>query len=83
MITEKAAHSYKNGRSNGHNGHPRHAKKMTLVSYLGALRLTVVKQFRADPFGLDEKDAEKCANEVMKVIERNHKRARHAGFIID
>jgi hypothetical protein len=54
---------------------------MTLVSYLHSLRETVVKQFRSAPFALGEQDAEKCANEVMKVIEKNHRRARQEDLV--
>lgn len=79
MVTGKVAHSHKDGHTNGSAAIK--SKKMTLVSYLRSLRETVVEQFRSAPFALGERDAEKCATEVMKVIERNHRRARDAGLI--
>lgn len=57
------------------------SKPPPLREYLRRLHRVVLDQFLAAPFSLDKPTAEKCANEVMKVIARNHKRARSSGFI--
>jgi hypothetical protein len=51
------------------------------MSYFASLRQTVVSQFQTPVFGLKQGDAEKCADKIMKVIVRNHQRARIAGLI--
>ena len=45
------------------------------------LRDTFLTQFLSAPFNLDETTAQKCVNEVMRVIERNYRRAKNAGLI--
>ncbi len=55
--------------------------KLTPRDFLRIIRRTVVEQFQTSPFGLTRADARKCTDKIMKVIERNHKRARIAGLV--
>lgn len=57
------------------------SKPPPLREYLRILREVFLTQFISEPFGLDKKKAQKCADEVVKVIGRNHRRARSAGLI--
>jgi hypothetical protein len=79
MLATKTAPRRKNGHANGHVMSS--SKNRTAMSYFTSLRQTVVNQFQTSVFGLTEVDAEKCADKIMKVIERNHKRARSAGLV--
>jgi hypothetical protein len=83
MLATKTAHRRKNGHTNGHaNGHSTNSSRNgTGLPYFTSLRRTVVSQFQTPVFGLKQDDAEKCADTIMKVIVRNHKRARIAGLV--
>lgn len=56
-------------------------KKNSLQAHLRSLRKSVIATFRANPFNLKLSTARKYADQIMKVIERNHKRARDAGLV--
>jgi hypothetical protein len=56
-------------------------KKISHREYLRRLRKTVVTTFQTNHFNLEQLAAEKCADKIMKVVERNYRRARSAGLI--
>jgi dihydroneopterin aldolase len=70
MITTKARTPAGNTRhSNGHSASTDELR--THVSYFSSLRETVVEQFCSNPFRLSRREAEKCAEKVMEVVERS------------
>ena len=72
-----------NGSSQANGNVPAPATSKSLSGYFRTIRETLIEQFRAAPFGLNQPTAEKCASEMLKVIERNHKQARIAGLLSD
>ncbi len=46
------------------------SQETTFVSYINSLREVAVEEFCSVPFNLTRKQAEKCANIVMTVIEQ-------------
>ncbi len=48
--------------------------------YFKMFREKVVAQYRAEPFGLSKVKAEKCADEIMKIVRQNHRESRTVGL---
>jgi hypothetical protein len=49
--------------------------------YFGKLQTTMISTFQGPGFDLNEKRARILAEECMKVIRRNHRRAIKAGYV--
>ncbi len=49
--------------------------------FFSNLREDVIAQFRAKPFRLNQKDAEKCANKIIRGVKKNYREACAAGFL--
>lgn len=49
------------------------------MPYLQSMREFVLDQFQSKTFNLSHENAKKCADEILKIVRRNHREVEKAG----